>query len=819
MTPEADSGLTSAEAARRLAELGPNTLARAPRVRFLAIVREEVTEPMILLLLVVGIVYSVWGRLEDAITIFVVISLLVLAEVWNEFRAKKAIAALTELTAPQARVFRDGTLLHVPASEVVTGDVLVVTPGTRVAADATVAETTTGLSVDESSLTGESFPAAHSAGDPLFAGTTVLAGEAEAFVTAVGAATRLGRLAEKAAAIKPPRTPLQLAMRSLSGKLVYVAVFFSVLIPVIGVLRGQPLRVMILTGLSLSFATIPEELPIIITMVLGLGSYRLSKRGFLVKRLTAAETMGSVSAIVTDKTGTITESSMRLAGVFPAERRAEVLAGALGAVAPYEDTPIDRALREAGTESGLAARGKILRERELGDGGKTKAAIRSEDGAFVLYVTGAPEEVLSKCAEVPAGTQPALARETAAGHRVIAVASRRLPYGRSETPFADLERDMALAGFVSFVDPPRAGVSETVARTAAAGIRTIMVTGDHPATAAAIARQIGIAGEGSRGMVGADLAELGDAELRGLVRRVSVFARATPEDKYRIVQALQSDGHVVAVTGDGVNDALALQAADIGIAMGRRGTDVARETADVVLADDDYVTIAEGVFTGRMFFDNLRKGVKYYLSVKIALVLVFLLPVLAGLPLPFSPIQIILLELFMDLAASAGFVAEPAERTVYTRQPQGRDADIFGGGQIADVMAKGVLLFGAVTAVYLFARFQGFDPASVRTLAFASWIVGHVTLAFFSRSDTEMLLELGPFRNPVIDSWAVAAGAFLLVAVYTPRLGALVGLFPVEPVWLAADAVFTVAVLFLIELRKPLVRIHPETRHVAATHG
>jgi Ca2+-transporting ATPase len=337
-----------------------------------------------------------------------------------------------------------------------------------------------------------------------------------------------------------------------------------------------------------------------------------------------------------------------------------------------------------------------------------------------------------------------------------------------------------------------------------------MVTGDHPATAGAIAREVGILAEGGRVVTGEELDALDDASLRDLVARVDVFARATPEHKYRIVTELQDRGEVVAVTGDGVNDALALQAADIGVAMGQRGTDVAREASDAVISDDDYVTLAAGVFEGRTFRDNLRKGVKYYLAVKLALVLIFLLPVLAGLPLPFAPIQIILLELFMDLAASAGFVSEPPEPGVRTRRPAKRTAQLFDRPQLWDLVTKALLLFGAVIGVFLYARASGFDPASARTFAFASWMVGHVTLAFVSRSDTEGLIRLGPFSNRVMDVWALAAVAFLLAGVYVPALGRNIDLVPVAGRYLAADAAFTALVIAVAEVRKSL--LHREDR-------
>ncbi len=797
------AGLTSEQARQRLAEDGPNVLFAPKPLRFLSILWEEIREPMILLLLFVGVVYGVTGKPEDAITIFIVIVLLVLAEVANEFRAKSAIAALTEIAAPKARVRRDDAAIEIASADVVVGDLLLLTVGTKIAADATLVRAT-GLQIDESALTGESFPIDGKRGRGVYAGTVVLSGDAEAEVTATGPRTRLGAVAGQAAEARPPRTQLQLAMRSLAGKLVWVAVGFSVLIPAIGLLRGQDLRTMFLTGLSLAFATVPEELPIIITMVLGVGSLRLARRNFLVKRLVAAETLGTTTVIVTDKTGTITESRMTVAATFPADARSRVLEDALGTIVDYAPTtsPVEIALQDAAHEAGVFAPATVIaRLRDIGDGSKTKAALRGE----TLYVSGAPEEILAACAAVPAGAAEELAAQARNGRRVIAVATREVEPGLDGASWSDLERELTFRGLVAFEDPPRQGVAGTLRRLADAGIRTIMVTGDHPETAAAIARQVGIATDAGV-LTGDEIDAMDAGELREKLATVSVFARTTPLDKYRIVTALQARGEVVAVTGDGVNDAVALRGADIGIAMGIRGTDVAKEAAAAVLADDDYNTIAEGVWEGRTFFDNLRKGVKYYLSVKVALIAVFLLPVLVGLPLPFSPIQIIVLELFMDLAASAGFVAEKAERDVLSAGPRAKDSALFDRAQLIDLFVKGAFLFVAVTGVYLWARAVGLHFEMQRTLAFAAWIVGHVALAIESRSDRQSLLSLGVLSNRVIDLWAVAAATFLVVWVYVPALGMSLNLSTVPVLTLLGVSAAVVAWISLLEAWKALRR-------------
>ena len=758
-------GLSPAEAARRLQQSGRNRLFTPAPVRFWAIALEEVREPMILLLLIVGFFYSIWGSLGDAITIFIVILLLVSAEVINEYRAKRAIAALERLSAPKARVRRGGEVITVDTENVVVGDVLILVPGERLPADAKLFSEV-DLSVGESTLTGESLPVEKSVGDDVFAGTVVAGGEGEAEVTATGRATRLGQMAVQLGTVKPPKTRLQLAMNSLAAKLAWVALFFSILIPTIGIARGGPVRQMILTGLALAFAIIPEELPIIITMTLALGAYQLSRRKFLVKRLSAAETLGDTTVIVTDKTGTLTENHMQVAAVWPPQNERTALETALGTASPEIPDALEQAEVERAQAEGISMpEREILRLRYPGNGRRSKAALwRKPGGTVRLDLTGAPEDVFSCCRDVPPEARGFLESEAAQGRRVVAVATRRVEGPEMNAPFSDLEWGLHFQGIVSLADPPRPEIKETLAQVTRAGIRTIMVTGDHPATAEAIARAVGLPAD--RVLTGDQLDGIDEKALIQTVRDISVFARTTPQHKYRIVQALQESGEVVVVTGDGVNDALALKAADVGVAMGIRGTDVAKEAAQAVLADDNYATLARGVFEGRHFSDNFRKGVNYYLAVKLGLITIFLFAVIAGQPMPFSPIQIILLEMFMDLAASAGFVAEPAEADIALRPPPRTTALFLDRTALLTIASKGAALFLAVMLAYGWETWRGFSLGAIQSCAFTSWMIGHVALAFISRKDREPLTRRGLLSNHVMDIWALAAIAFLLLAVY-----------------------------------------------------
>ncbi len=792
-------GLSQEQAQAKLQQFGFNQLIVPQKISFWGITLEEIREPMILLLLVVGFFYSLWGKLEDALTIFVVILLLVLAEVWNEYRAKKAISALSEIAAPKTKVWRDNKIAEIKTEEVVPGDTLILTQGTRISADSEIL-TAYSLQLDEAALTGESLPVEKKVKNEVFAGTLVVSGEGRALVLQTGKETKIGKISGLAKAIKPPKTPLQLAMKDLAKKMVWVALFFSITIPLIGIIRGNDLRQMILTGLALAFAVIPEELPIIITMILGLGSYKLSKENFLVKKIKAAETLGSATVILTDKTGTITQNKMQVVSVYPAQEEKRILETALLAMTQASLTPTDKAMIEAANKLGLEDfNGEIIKERSFSANRKTKSILRQVGDKLKLVTIGAPEEIFA-LTKGQANIQEVLEAEAKKGRRVIAIAEKEIKGEERNKRIEDLENNYEFLALISLADPPREGVKETILKVKEAGVRTIMVTGDHPQTAVYIAKEVGIPSD--KYLIGEELDKMSDAELKKQVEKVSVFARTTPEHKYRIVKALQANKEVVAVTGDGVNDTLALKAGDIGIAMGIKGTDAAKEAADVILADDNYITISKAIFEARKFYDNLKKGVKYYLSVKTALVSIFLLPVILGIPLPFSPIQIILLELFMDLAASAGFVSEPAEKTIYKRKPEGKSGKILDAHLIKGILISGFALFLAVMISYFYAAEKGYSFVMIQTFAFTAWICGHIILAYVSRSEKIPLYKLGLFSNKTMNFWLLTVIIFLVLALAVPSINMQLKLAQLNLLQFFYILLFALIPLSFLELRK-----------------
>jgi len=811
------SGISTKEAEERVKKFGENKLVEEKEEGFIDVLKEEMTEPMILLLLCVGVLYSIWGGVLDAGTIFTIIVVLVSVEVYNEFKAKRSIEALKKLASPSVLVLRDGSSKEVSTTHLVPGDILPLRVGQRIPADARLIRSY-GLQVDESTLTGESFPVFKDAEvvlpedaevaelvNMILTGTLIVQGEGLAVVVETGRNTELGRVAELAKTTKAPRTPLQLAMRELSETLVWIALSFSILIPILGFLRGQPLETMILTGLSLAFATIPEELPIVITMVLAVGAYALSRKHALVKRLKAAETLGSVTVIATDKTGTLTENSMSLGHIYLDEKMVQsveksekrllevgILAtNALAGVGYGEMrylNPMAVVILETAQKVGIDVKelqNSYLLRNEFSFDNKLRIAsyVYQYDKNLHLFTSGAPETIVEKSVMILKNgneeaftkqekekAMKAVAEVANVGERALGLAYRGLTKG--EESREESEKELVFVGVVGFIDPPRPEVRDVIRSCHEAGIRVVMLTGDHPNTAKAVAADVGI-DSGQKLLTGPEISSMTDEQLKEALGATSVFARITPEHKLRIVQLLKEMGEVVAVTGDGVNDAPALQEAEIGIAMGLRGTDAAKEAADMILTDDNFVTIGQAVREGRKIFDNLKKGIRYYLAVKVALVAIFLLPIILGVPLPFPPIQIILLELFMDLAASSGFVAEKEEADVMKRPPRNPKERFMTRAMLASIFASALGLFTAVSVCYLLTYHWTSNLVHAQTVAFATWIITHIFLAFNLRSERQPLFRLGIFSNRIMVTWAVVAIGTLLLGITFPALQAL----------------------------------------------
>ena len=740
---------------------------------------ESLAEPLQLLLLVVAVLSAIFGEVRDAIAIFTVIVLVSAVEATSEVRAKHALKALRDLSAPNALVRRSGAAVAVPAGALVVGDVLLVEAGSVVAADARVVEAD-GLATDESRLTGEPVAAAKGPEpvDPdtpladrssvLHAGTAVVAGAGEGVVVALGDETEIGRLGRLVAQAKEPPTPLQRTMTELARAALIVAVAACVLVPLLGVLRGQPPREMLLNGLTLAFATIPEELPILVTVLVALGGLRLAQQGILLRRLRAAEAVGAMTVLLADKTGTLTENRLLVERIDGDRKRVLAAAAAAHGGAAAQD-PVDRALAEAAAQpesSERLARYPFdpVRRRE-------SAVWRDPAGAWVA-VKGAPEAVLEQCATSNSERSSVLARVARLaedGLRIIAVAERRVLSAPRDA--ADAETELDFVGLAAFRDPLRVGVGEAVAELAHAGVRTIVVSGDHPETVAAAAREAGVrAPEVLRG--GAPLDALDDDELARRLRGEAVIARATPEDKLRLVRLLQDRGEAVAVTGDGVNDAPALAAANIGIAMGARGTDLAREASDLVLVDDAYPTIVGAVEGGRALASQLRRAVAFYLGAKIALVVVIAVPLALGLPAPFQPVHIVILELFMDVGASVAFVSEPTAPGTMDRPPRDPASRFLDGTQLSAIALTAVALTVAVLPAFLIVHARSGTNMAIAA-AVAGWLIANVAIAWSLRARPGLPLR----RNVAFPAWALVALAAAFMLSLT-QVGATLGVKP-----------------------------------------
>lgn len=824
-------GLEGAEAARRLAQHGPNALPQAPRRGPLRILGSVLGEPMFLLLVLAALLYLAVGSLHEGLLLGAFAALTVALVVVQEARSERALEALRQLGAPLARVRRDGRVQRIAASDVVPGDLLLVDEGERIAADGALLAAE-GLQVDESLLTGESVPVDKLAVDHasaeqrrVSAGTLVVRGHGLLQVDATGAATATGRIGTSLADIDTAPSPLQATVARLVRLFGFSALAASLgLVLLHGLLRGEWLAGA-LAGIALAMALLPEEFPMVLTVFLALGAWRLARRRVLVRRTAVVETLGAASLLCVDKTGTLTENRMRVRCLVADGARLDLdgseaelpepfhrlLEYALLASRRSAFDPMDAALGRLG-EHTLAGTEHLHAdwplEREYGLTPQTLALSRvwrGDDGRGVAATKGAPEAVATLC-DLDAAARLRMLEEVevlaAAGLRVLAVAGAELS-DAADLPAQAQALPFAFVGLVAFQDPLRAGAAAAVAEARAAGIGVAMITGDYPATAAAIAREAGI-DLGGGVLDGPAIDRLDDTALAQALRHVRVFARVRPEQKLRLVQAFRADGEVVAMTGDGVNDAPALKAAHIGLAMGARGTDVAREAAGIVLLDDDLAHLVGGVRLGRRIFDNLRKAMMYIAAIHVPIAGLALLPLLFGLPPLLLPPHVVLIEMVIDPICSVAFEAEPEEAGLMRRPPRRAEEPLIGRSQLGLAAVQGLLLLAVVLGVQFAATALGQSAEVARSLAFLTLTAGNLMLVRVSGASGATLPRL--FERGHAAYWIVAAlaSAIIGLCLLLPPLARLFGFDAPAPLAALLAVLAGLAATLAFDLLKPL---------------
>jgi P-type Ca2+ transporter type 2C len=854
------AGLTGEEAAARLQRFGPNELverSRKPPWRLLA---EQFANTMILVLVSAAVVTAVIGDLKDTVVILAIVILNAVVGFVQEYRAEQAMAALKAMAAPSVQVVRDGHLRLVPAAGLVPGDVVLLTQGDMLPGDLRLVEAV-ALRVNEAALTGESEPASK-ATEPLpevdpslvaerrnmaFRGTAVTGGRGRGVVVATGMTTELGRVAELLQAQPPGPTPLQRRLSMLGRRMAMAALVVCVVVFLAGVARGNPADQMFLTAVSLAVAAIPEGLPAVVTVALALGARRMARRRALVRKLPAVETLGSVTVICSDKTGTLTENRMLVQRVWTpvgsyrvggdgytpsgavegedgADPAADDLLQRLGPVAvacndavleppsgpddgwgltgdPTEGSLLALAGKLGVTREGLeherprvaevafdAARRRMTTMHREADG--VWAATKGALDALLLLLRSGDAEAGRRAQEVASGW-------ASQGYRVLALAERHLPAVPDPVELAELE--LRLLGLVAMADPARQESAEAVAACRVAGIVPVMITGDDARTAAAIAERVGILDGDAAVVTGAELGRLDDEVLTERVPATRVYARTSPEQKLRIIAAWKRQGAVVAMTGDGVNDAPALRRADIGVAMGVTGTDVSKEAADMVLADDNFATIVAAVQEGRRIYDNIRRFVRYLLTTNSGEIWVMFLATAVALPVPLLPVQILWINLVTDGLPAIALGLEPVERDTMRRAPRSPTESIFARGLWQHALWVGLLMAVVCLVLLVWARAAGWPWQTMVFTTLALLQLGH---ALAVRSERESFFTLGPRSNPLLLAAVAGTFAVQLLIVYLPALQSLFDTQPLAPVQLAVVLAASTVAFIAVEIEK-----------------
>jgi len=793
-------GLSDQEASERLRVEGYNELPTRGSRTLSSISLEIIKEPMFLLLVSSGLIYLMLGDAGEASMLLGFVVIIMATTIFQERKTERALEALRKMSAPRALVIRGGKKKRISGREVVRGDILLLSEGDRVPADG-VLLSANELAVDESLLTGESVPVRKVAraeaalepkmqgpgGDDLpfvYAGTLVVQGQGVAEVRLVGEQTEMGRIGKCLEQLDPGKTWLQKQTKGLVRDLACLGIIICALVVIIFGLTREGWLDGILAGLTLAMAILPEEIPVILTVFLALGAWRISKQHVLTRRVSAIESLGSATVLCVDKTGTLTQNIMKVKTLYadqefypisfhdPRDSLPEkfhtlieysVLASE---IKPFD--PMEKALHQlrayylSGTEH-IHPNWILAHEYPLSAELLAMSHVwKSPDSSrYVIAAKGALEAISSLCHLSPEENQrlteqaECMANE---GLRVMAVA--RAIFDSKRMPESQHDFDFQFLGMIGLADPPRPAAAAAIKDCHQAGIRVVMITGDYPATARAIARQIGLT-ESDQCLTGPELSAMSEQESRERVMQVDIFARMVPEQKVRLVQALKASGQIVAMTGDGVNDAPALKAADIGVAMGGRGTDVAREAASLVILDDDFSSIVQAVRLGRRILDNIKKAIAYTLAIHIPIIGLSLLPLLVGWPLIFSPIHIVFLELIIDPACSVAFEAEPEEEDVMRRPPRNPKEPLFGRKLMLLSIFQGILALGFLAAIYGRAIFLGQSVERARTLTFTTLILINLALILTNRSWGGSLIESCCRKNKAL--WIILVSAPLLL--------------------------------------------------------
>ncbi len=887
-----ETGLSTEEVARRLEQYGPNELIERGAKSPWKILWEQLTGIMVVILIVSAIISLLLHEYTDAITILIIVVLNALLGFTQEYRAEQAMAALKKMATPRVRVRRGGHVLEVTAQELVPGDVIILEAGNAIPADCRLVDGA-NLRVQESVLTGESEPvekfartlekpdlAVADRRNMLYMGTVATYGRGSAVVAATGMQTELGHIADMIQSTGSEPTPLQRRLEQLGKGLAVAALGIVALVFVLGLLRGEDVRLLIMTSISMAVAAVPEGLPAVVTIALALGAQRMLKRQALIRKLPAVETLGSVTTICSDKTGTLTENRMTVTLLDVAGNRLNffeqvreyspqvcpkeepdlefshypsvpllLLSGTLCNDAILECSEDKKVYTAVGdpTEGALviAAAHANLWKDELDeifprtgelpfDSDRKRMTtihrLPTEDqvlphnllnllkqgpGEYIAFTKGAVDGLLqiSDQVWVEDHVEP-LTREWAEriqdannamaqkGMRVLGVALRWLDKSPENPTEQSVEYGLVFVGMSGMIDPARPEVKDAVAVTRSAGVRPVMITGDHPLTALHIAQELGIA-TNDRVLTGQELAKMSVDELEAVVEDLSVYARVSPEHKLKIVQALQEKGHIVAMTGDGVNDAPALKRADIGVAMGITGTDVSKEAADMVLLDDNYATIVAAVEEGRRIYDNIRKFIRYTMTSNAGEIWVMLLAPFLGMPLALLPLQILWVNLVTDGLPGLALTVEPAERDTMQRPPHSPKENIFGRGMGRDILVIGLLMGLISLGVGFFAWLRG-DPAW-QTMAFTTLTMAQMGNALAVRSERYSLWQIGVFSNRLVLGAVLLTFALQMMVVYVPFFQDIFSTMPLSIGDLAISLGCAVLVYFGIEVYKIII--------------